>query len=329
MRYRTFALVAAFGIVTPPVGAFAAIHTFEVASIDGAQETPPNASTSTGTATFTLDDSTGIVSFSITHDCCDSGESNAHVHGPAAPGVPAGIVYGLPAGSPKIGSSPPLTAQQQADMLAGLHYVNIHSNDFTAGEIRGQIVLTGTTQLKPTKTFLVKDPPAGVSKRKIVWKVKEAASSNTVTGNPNLVTNGGATLRVALSPGGSQCFDLPTGNWAPIGTSGFKYKDTDLSEGAVKVARIRKSPSGNFQIKVLLKGSGTQAITVTPGDPTASYAVNLKIRSGDAYCSGTGTAAPKVNTATTFKVKNDTTPPACAIAACSPSGAFLEAPALF
>jgi hypothetical protein len=319
------ALATAFSLIALPAMAPAAIHNFDVASIDGAQETPPNASTSTGSATLTLDDVTGIVTFNITHNCCGSGEILAHVHGPAGPGVPAGIVYNLPLGSPKVGSSPVLSAQQQADMLAGLHYVNIHSNDFTGGEIRGQILLTESTQLKPTKTLLVKNPPAGAQKRKILWKVKEPASGNTVTGNPNLVTNGGATLRVSLTPGGDQCFVLPTGNWSPVGSIGFKYRDADLSEGAVKVAFIKKTASGNFLVKALLKGSGPQPINVVPGNPTTSYAVNLKINSGDAYCSATGNGLAKVNSATTYKVKNDVTPAACPITACSASGAFLEA----
>jgi hypothetical protein len=326
MRHQGFALLAAFGFMMGPVGSLAAIHSFDV-SIDGAQETPPNGSPSTGTGTFTLDDSTGIATFNITHNCCGTGESAAHVHGPAAPGTPAGIIYNLPAGSPKIGSSPVLTAQQQADMLAGLHYVNIHSSSLPLGEIRGQILLTGTTQLKPTKLILVKNPPAGATKRKIVWKVKEQASSNTVTGDPTNLTTGGATLRIALTSGGDQCFDLPAGNWSPISSIGFKYKDANLSEGAVKVAQIKKTPSGNFLIKAILKGNGPQGITVAPANPTGSYAVNLKIGNGDAYCSGSGTALPNPNNATTFKVKNDTTPAGCSIDACSASGAFLDAEA--
>ena len=41
--------------------------------------------------------------------------------------------------APKIGTSQPLAAQVQAEMIAGLHYVNIHTDDFVGGEIRGQI----------------------------------------------------------------------------------------------------------------------------------------------------------------------------------------------
>ena len=39
---------------------------------------------------------------------------------------------------PPIGSAT-LDAQEQADLIAGLYYVNIHSNDFPDGEISGII----------------------------------------------------------------------------------------------------------------------------------------------------------------------------------------------
>jgi hypothetical protein len=335
MHMTRLALAAALVLALAPSGQ-ATIHTFTVASIDGVQETPANGSVSTGMGTFTLDDSTGVASFNITHNCCASGEIAAHVHGPAAPGVPAGILYFLPPGSPKVGNSPALSPAQQADMLNNLHYVNIHSNAFPNGEIRGQIIndnpppttstTTSTTlppnvQLKPSKVLLVKNPPAGAFKRKVVWKVKEQASSNTVTGNP---IASGAKLRVSLTPGGDQCFDLPAANWSAISSIGFKYKDPDLSEGPVKVASIKKTPAGVFLIKAVISGKGPSQITVTPGNPTATYATNLKMGGGDEYCSGTGTATPNPNDAKTFKVVNDTTPGSCTVSACSPSGAFLD-----
>ena len=113
---------------------------------------------------------------------------------------------------------------------------------------------------------------------------------------------------------------MPASGWTPISTLGFKYKDSSLANGPVKVAQIKKTKSGTFQIKGTLKGAG---ITVAPGNPTASYAVNFKIGGGDEYCSGSGTAVPNPNDAKTFKVVNDTPPGSCTVAACSPSGAFL------
>lgn len=173
-------------------------------------------------------------------------------------------------------------------------------------------------QLKPTKLLLVKNPPGNASARTVSFKVSEVASSNTVVGDP---TVSGAKLRVALSPGGDQCVSMPASGWTAISTIGFKYKDATLANGPVKVAQIKKTKSGTFQIKATLKGA---AITVVPGNPTASYGVNFKIVGGDQYCSGSGTAVPSPNDDKTFKVVNDTTPGGCTTAACSPSGAFLD-----
>ena len=109
------------------------------ATIDGAQETPPNGSASTGTGTFVMDTVANTLSFNISFTPLVSGELFSHIHGPAPAGVPAGIIFALPNGSPKVGVWN-FTEAQQADIIAGLTYVNIHSNAIPAGEIRGQIL---------------------------------------------------------------------------------------------------------------------------------------------------------------------------------------------
>ena len=177
-------------------------------------------------------------------------------------------------------------------------------------------------QLVPAKILLVKDKPGDPTKRKISFKVKENASSATVVGDP---TVSGATFHVVLTPGGDQCFTLPASGWSPISDLGFKYKDPTLANGAVKVASIKKTPSGVFLAKLVFKGSGSQMIEVVPGNPTATYGTNLALGGGDSYCSGTATATPNPNDEKTFKVVNDTAPASCTVSACaSPSGAFLD-----
>ena len=166
---------------------------------------------------------------------------------------------------------------------------------------------SGSQQFVPTRTLLVKNPPSGA--QKVLWKVKGAA---TLLGDP---TPDGATLRIVLAPGGDQCVTMPSAGWTAIGTTGFKYKDTTLANGPVKVAQIRKTPSGTFILKALLKNGGPTSITVVPGDPTASYATNFTLGTGDEYCGGTASASPNPNDATTFKVSNDPIPVAC-VASC-------------
>jgi len=167
------------------------------------------------------------------------------------------------------------------------------------------------------KKLLVKNPPSG--NKKIVYLSKNETS--TVVGDPTL---NGATFAIALTPGGTQCLNLPSSGWSTTNT-GFKYKDPQLTNGPVKVALIKQAPSGKFLLKVVAKSA---AITVAPGNPTASYGTNFEINSGDEYCASTGSATPTKNDDKTFLVKNDDGV-ACTTSCASPSGAFLDAAAAF
>lgn len=129
----TFVMMLALAL---PVGAAVIPLT---AVLDGLQETPPNASPATGSATMSLD----TVANTITMTCSFSGllgpQNNAHIHGPAAPGVPAGILVPLPLGQ-ITNQTFPITDVIEGHILAGLTYINIHTTVFPAGEIRGQIL---------------------------------------------------------------------------------------------------------------------------------------------------------------------------------------------
>jgi hypothetical protein len=189
-----------------------------------------------------------------------------------------------------------------------------------AAFVSGGIALAAN-QGAAAKKLLVKAPPSG--NKKIVYLSKNTTA--TVVGDP--VANG-ATFTIALTPGGTQCMSLPASGWSPISTLGFKYKDPTLANGPVKVALIKKTPSGNFLLKVIAKNSAGNPITVAPGNPTATYGTNLEIGSGDDYCASTGSAAPTKNDVKTFQVKNDDGA-LCTTSCSSPSGAFLDASAAF
>ena len=111
---------------------------------------------------------------------------------------------------------------------------------------------------------------------------------------------------------------MPASGWAAISTIGFKYKDASLANGPVKVAQIKKTPSGTFLVKVLLKNGGPTSIAVTPGRPDDQLWQRISHSAR-----ATSTAAvpravmPKPNNAMTFKVSNDGAPAGC-VAACVP-----------
>lgn len=65
-----------------------------------------------------------------------------HFHGPAAPGTNAGVVVNIGnisgLSNPSVGSTT-VTAEDVAEILAGLWYINLHTALNPSGEIRGQV----------------------------------------------------------------------------------------------------------------------------------------------------------------------------------------------
>jgi hypothetical protein len=121
----------------------ATVYTIDLA-LTGQQEVPANASTATGTLLGTYDDVTNLLSFTIMFNGMSSATTAAHFHGPANPGANApvqigfsGFPTGVTAGT--YTNSYTLTPEQETELLCGLWYVNIHTAQFPAGEIRSQM----------------------------------------------------------------------------------------------------------------------------------------------------------------------------------------------
>jgi hypothetical protein len=113
--------------------------TFQV-TLNGASETPANGSTATGTASFTYNTTTYVLSGTVSFQGITP--TGAHIH-KGAVGVAGSVIF--PLGSTTITSpisftSAPLDATQRADLLANLYYVNLHSTAYPGGEIRGQLI---------------------------------------------------------------------------------------------------------------------------------------------------------------------------------------------
>ena len=110
------------------------------ATLNGASETPPNGSTATGTATFTYNSTTFVLSCSVYFTGITP--NAAHIHYGAV-GVAGPVVFPLgssPITSPINFTSIPLDATQRAELLANQFYVNLHSTAYPNGEIRGQLL---------------------------------------------------------------------------------------------------------------------------------------------------------------------------------------------
>ncbi|HVS83976.1 MAG TPA: PQQ-dependent sugar dehydrogenase [Pyrinomonadaceae bacterium] len=107
------------------------------ANLNGAQETPPNNSTATGTATLLLSPDETTARVSLNFSGLTSAQTNAHIHGPAAPGSPGSILFPLPNSNFSDFLISP-SANDVQNLKNGQLYINVHSSNFLNGEIRGQ-----------------------------------------------------------------------------------------------------------------------------------------------------------------------------------------------
>ena len=115
-------------------------------SASGAQEVPVVASNGTATIVSTYDADANTLAYTITWADLNDNVNNMHFHGPADPTISAGVAIAITgwtatkAGT--ISSTATLTEAQEAELLGGKWYYNIHTPFKTSGEIRGNLTAT-------------------------------------------------------------------------------------------------------------------------------------------------------------------------------------------
>lgn len=114
--------------------------------MSGANEVPANNSTATGTADVTYNKTTKLLSFFLTWNNLANVPTGSHIHGIAAKGSNAPVVFdflskiqkttsGAYSGSVVVDG----TTINETDLIGGKYYFNIHNASFPGGEIRAQI----------------------------------------------------------------------------------------------------------------------------------------------------------------------------------------------
>jgi uncharacterized protein (TIGR03118 family) len=126
-------------------GATSPLATTFVATLSGAQEVPPKVTNGTGTGIVIVsNEATGAAKASLAFSGLTSNSNAAHIHGPAAVGVNAPVLFPMPivTGSTSGGVNDvaiTLSTPQIQQMKDGLFYFNVHDTNNPGGEIRGQI----------------------------------------------------------------------------------------------------------------------------------------------------------------------------------------------
>lgn len=206
-----------------------------VANLTGGQEVPPTNSTATGTCTVILSPDEKTARVFLNFSGLSSPQTTAHIHGPAGPGVSAPVLFPLPTGNFS-DFLIALTASDVTNLKNGMLYVNVHSNNFPNGEIRGQIL-------------------SGAS----------SSSFQFNTATTLVPENGGvATLTVTRLGNTSQAssVDVVTGG----GTASAKTDYTPISK-TVQFAAGETSKTVSLPIIDNVLVQGTRTITVTLSNP--------------------------------------------------------------
>jgi len=112
-----------------------------VAQLDSKQEVPSINSRAKGIGIFTINTSDNTISYEINYKNLGSIDIGSHIHGFAMPGETADILFNLETGEEKQGTlNYSDIKDREAEIIAGLTYINVHSEKYPNGEIRGQIL---------------------------------------------------------------------------------------------------------------------------------------------------------------------------------------------
>lgn len=238
-------------------------------TINGAQEVPSTIIPASGSGNFTIDTAANTLSFNINFSGLSSAETSAHIHGPAATGANAPILFTLPPGAVKNGiwNYP---ENLEADILAGRTYVNIHSLLFPNGEIRGQILPEANVQNMILTTGTLNNG---------TWSVLVPSITRLGTFNLPLTANDGSNVT-------NFNFSLSVVNPAPVTNLDSATIGTGIGEEiSIEVLLNDADPNGNLPLSLesLQNINPPGAAVITPDrlhvlvtSPSAAFAGQIK-----------------------------------------------------
>ncbi len=105
----------------------------------GAFQVPKVETKAVGKGQFIINTRDNTLKYNVKVTDLSSAETAAHIHGPARAGANAGVLVELPKGN-NINGTWTYDQSLESSILRGDTYVNIHTEKYPNGEIRGQIV---------------------------------------------------------------------------------------------------------------------------------------------------------------------------------------------
>ena len=223
------------------------------ATFNGASEVPQNTSAATGIAILIFNNTTKTFAITVRHNVVSATGGHIYV---GAVGVNGPIVFPLTSLTyPITYTSPALNTAQEADLKAGLYYVNLHSTAFPGGEIRGQLSINPPPNLITFDATLngasevSTNTSTATGTATLVFN--NTINTFTITVNHNVISATGGHLHVgAVGVNGPIVFPFtsltpPITFTSPVLTAA---QETDLKEGRYYVnLHSTAFPSGEIR----------------------------------------------------------------------------------
>ena len=165
-----------FMLLAVQFSAFATSYSLS-ATIDGTQEVPASGSAGIGSMVGNYNDVTNILTYTISYAGLGS-VTAMHFHGNAAAGSNAGVKAGITVAASPVSGNVTVAEADEAAMLAGMWYINIHTAAFPGGEIRGQMAAAAITHILSAVIDGTQEVPASGS-----------AATGSMIGTYNTTTN--------------------------------------------------------------------------------------------------------------------------------------------
>lgn len=232
---KTLAMTASFAVIITGLSACnsSSSNTESISvSLSGEQENPPVIGNRTGSGTIKINTSTGAISGTVTVKNTTGNPTAAHIHGGDA-GKNGGVMIPLTQDSNNANKftvpngSQLNSAQLETLLMAGL-YINVHTQNNPAGEVRGQIipdsykvtriVLSGTNQV-PANTSTatghayVTVETSGDHKLRANIKLTDLDSATAAHIHTGVTgTNGSVVVGFSKDSNDSSVWELPNGS---------------------------------------------------------------------------------------------------------------------
>ncbi|HEU5164683.1 MAG TPA: CHRD domain-containing protein [Chitinophagaceae bacterium] len=288
-------------------------------TFSGQQETPANNSTATGTFVGTYNDVTDSLIYTVTFSGLSSNVIAAHFHGFVPPGILGSVIFfpvnpAFPTGvmSATFVDSVKLTQGQEDSLKMGLIYFNIHTSNFSGGEIRAQLFLQNASFVLPDISCpadITANTDPGVCTANVTF-----AATTTVAGTPASVIyyriGNTAITSPRVFPLGTTTVIATALNGAGYDSCSFKIVVRDVQLPVITCPANITLPNAPGQCGAV----ATYSVTAT--DNCGSPTVTVQPTSGSFFAVGTTTVNARAtdasgNTSTcSFTVTvNDVEPP--------------------